>query len=153
MEWKELTHRQIVMLKAPCVDDEKAQWLDDHFIDFGTVIHRDGVDKNLRGMTVAHMHVDDFYYNLPEPPETDIVTVIQSVDYNKLKKIIDMRRHFHYYEDYRLYRYFEEEEERNNDSFIGKIHYSGSASDCIRMLSARYNKVNSAYRCRKRHRK
>lgn len=142
---------QIAMLKAACVD-EKAYCLDD-LIEFGTVIHRDGVDKNLRSMTVAHMHVDDFYYNLPEPPETDIVTVIQSVDYDKLKKIIDIRRHFHYYEDYRLYRYFEEEEERNNDSFIGKIHYSGSASDCIRMLSARYNKVNSAYRCRKRHRK
>ena len=152
MEWKELTNRQIALLKAPCVD-EKAHCFDD-LVEFGTVIHRDGVDKNLRGMTVAHMHVDDFYYNLPEPPETDIVTVIQSVDYDRLKKVLDVRRHTHYLFDSWGSGYLEElKEERNNDSLIGKIHYSGSASDCIRMLSARYNKVNSAYRCRKRHRK
>lgn len=144
--------RQIEQIKAQCVD-EKARRDDDYFIELDTVIHRDGVDKNLRGMTVTNMCIDDFYYNVPEPPETDIVTVIQSVDYDKLKKIIDMRRQFHYYEDYRLYRYFEEEEERNNDSLIGKIHYSGSASDCISMLSARYNKANSTHRRRKRHRK
>jgi hypothetical protein len=143
---------QIAMLKAACVD-EKAYCLDD-LVEFGTVIHRDGVDKNLRGMTVAHMHVDDFHYNLPDPPETDIVTVIQSVDYDKLKKVLDVRRHTHYLFDSWGSGYLEElKEERNNDSLIGKIRYSGSASDCIRMLSARYNKANSAYRCRKRHRK
>lgn len=138
-----------MMFRTPCVNESSVEDLAKLSID----IHRDGVDKNLRGMDTHHMYIDDFYYNLPKSPETDIVTIIQSVDYDRLKKIIDVRRHFHYYEDYRLYRYFEEEEERNNDSLIGKIHYSDSVSDCVGMLSARYNKAASALRSRKRHRK
>lgn len=146
--------RQIEQLKAQCVDEKARRDDDCYFIELDTVIHRDGVDKNLRGMTVTNMHVDDFYYNVPDPPETDIVTVIQSVDYTDLlKKIGDARMHTHYYFDSMIFEYLEKKEERNNDSLVGKIHYSSSASDRIGMFSARYNKANSTHRRRKRHRK
>ena len=149
--YKELKVPERIMLRPPCVDESSAEDLTELSIS----IHHDGVDKNLRGMTVAHMYIDDFYYNLSEPPETDIVTVIQSVDYDRLKKVSDVRRHIHYLDSWgsRYLDLDELKEERNNDSIVGKIHYSDSASDSIGMLSTRYNKVASTRRCRKRHRK
>ncbi len=140
-----------IMLRLQCEDESAVKDLTKLSIS----IHHDGVDKNLRGMTVAHMYVDDFYYNLPEPPETDIVTVIQSVDYDRLKKILDVRRHIHYLDSWgsRYLDLDELKEERNHDSLVGEIHYNNSVSNCIGMLSARYNKAASTRRCRKRHRK
>lgn len=140
-----------IMLRPPCVDETSAEDLTKLSIS----IHHDGVDKNLRGMTVAHMYVDDFYYNLPELPETDVVDIIQSVDYDRLKAMLDVRRHIHYLDSWgsRYLDLDELKEERNNDSVIGKVHYSSSVSDSISMLSTSYNKIDSARRCRKRHRK
>lgn len=140
-----------IMLRPPCVDETSSEDLTKLSIS----IHHDGVDKNLRGMTVAHMHIDDFYYNLPEPPETDVVDIIQSVDYDRLKAMLDVRRHIHYLDSWGS-RYLDLEElkeERNNDSVIGKVHYSSSVSNSISMLSTSYNKADSARRCCKRHRK
>lgn len=149
--YEELKGIERIMLRPPCIDESSVEDLTKLSIS----IHHDGVDKNLRGMTVDHMYIDDFYYNLPEPPETDIVTVIQSVDYDKLKKMLDVRHHIHYLDSWgsRYLDLDELKEERNNDSLVGEIHYNDSVSDCISMLSARYNKADSARRCRKRHRK
>lgn len=140
-----------IMLRPPCVDETSAEDLTKLSIS----IHHDGVDKNLRGMTVTHMYIDDFYYNLPEPPETDVVDIIQSVDYDRLKAMLDVRRHIHYLDSWgsRYLDLDELKEERNNDSVIGKVHYNSSVSDSIGMLSTSYNKIDSARRCRKRHRK
>ena len=149
--YKELNGMERIMLRPPCVDETSAEDLTKLSIS----IHHDGVDKNLRGMTVTHMYIDDFYYNLPEPPETDVVDIIQSVDYDRLKAMLDVRRHIHYLDSWgsRYLDLDELKEERNNDSVIGKVHYSSSVSDSIGMLSTRYNKTDSARRCRKRHRK
>lgn len=100
----------------------------DCFVVMPMTIHRDGIDKNLRGMTIKNMCVDDYYFESKrkevEPPPTDIVTIIQSVDYSDLiKKINDARMHTHYYFDSMIFEYLEEKEEKKNDTHIGKIRY------------------------------
>lgn len=139
-----------IMLRPQCEDESAVKDITKFSID----IHRDGVDKNLRGMTVAHMYVDDFYYNLPEPPETDIVTVIQSVDYDRLKKILDVRRHIHYLDSWgsRYLDLDELKEERNNDSLIGKVSYRCSIPCNNGMHDTNHNENVSALRRRLRHR-
>lgn len=139
-----------IMPRPQCEDESAVKDITKFSID----IHRDGVDKNLRGMTVAHMYVDDFYYDLPEPPETDIVTVIQSVDYDRLKKMLDVRRHIHYLDSWGS-RYLDLDklkEERNNDSLIGKVSYRCSIPCNNGMHDTNHTENVSALRRRLRHR-
>lgn len=86
-------------LKALCDDSVNAANTDESVkadidrICTSMTIHKDGVES-LRGMTVAHAYIDDFYYNLPEPTEIDTISIIQSVDYDKLKNVLDESRRY-----------------------------------------------------------
>ena len=133
---------QIAMLKTQCFDD---------LVEFDTVIHRDGVDKNLRCMTVAHMYVDDTY-NLPEPPDATVIEVIQSVDYERLNRIVDCFSYSHRISDALIMNYMMQEKEgKNNDINTGKVGYRCSIPYNNGMYNTNHNENVPARGRRFRH--
>lgn len=138
-----------IMLRPQCEDESAVEDLTKLSID----IHRDGVDKNLRGMTVVHMYVDDFYYNLPEPPSITTIEVIQTTDYERLSRIADYYSYSHHLMDaFVLDAMIQEKEERNNDSLIGKVSYRCSIPCNNGMHDTNHNENVSALRRCLRHR-
>ena len=130
----------------------------DCFVVMPMTIHRDGIDKNLRGMTVKNMYVDDHYFESKkkevDPPPTDIVTIIQSVNYTDLiKKISDARMHTHYYFDSTIFKFLEvKKEEKKNDTHIGKIRYCCRIPRNTGMHALNNTKGVSALKSRNGHR-
>lgn len=137
-----------IMLRPQCEDESAVKDITKFSID----IHRDGVDKNLRGMTVTHMYVDDFY-NLPEPPSTTVIEVIQTTDYERLSRLTDYYSYSHHLMDaFILDAMIQEKEERNNDSLIGKVSYRCSIPCNYGMHDTNHTENVSALRRRLRHR-
>lgn len=140
---------RMYMYKVPCVDESAVE----DRIRFSIDIHRDGVDKNLRGMSVAHMYIDDFYYNLPEPPDTTAIEVIQTTDYERLSRIADYYSYSHHLVDaFVLDAMMREKEEKNNDTIIGKVSYRCSIPCNNGMHDTNHTENVSALRRRLRHR-
>jgi hypothetical protein len=161
IEWKELTPRQLRLLSDASVNtanslkelaNNSVKAVIDRRIRTSMTIHKDGMDKNLRGMTVTHMYVDDFYYNLPEPPDTTAIEVIQTTNYERLNRIADYYSYSHYLIDaFVLDAMMEEKEEKNNDTVIGKISYRCSIPYNNGMYNTNHNENVPARRRRFRH--
>lgn len=124
----------------------------DCFVVSPMTIHRDNIDKNLRGMTATHMYVDDSYYNLPEPPDTTAIEVIQTTDYERLKRIADHYSYSHCIVDAFILDAMIEEKEKNNDITVSKISYRCSIPYNYRMHNPNHNENVSARRRHSRHR-
>lgn len=135
-----------VMFRPPCVDESSAEDLTKFSID----IHRDGIDLNLRGMRACSMLIDDFHHEIPDPPKTDIVTIIKSVDYDRLEKLLTTRRHTHYLMDSSILRYLEEKGD-TNDTYISKTRCISGISSHSGMYAANGHKAVTAFRRRNRH--
>lgn len=148
----------LIETSKTCQDEQIKVQCSDAYLT-GVSIHHDGADKTLRGMTVTNMYVDDFYYNLPEPPETDIISVIQSVDYERLttKRLADVHTGFYLGRlidaiildsmllDYML-------EEKDNDDMVAKVTYRCSMPYNNCMHDTNSDKNIPALRRRFRHR-
>lgn len=124
----------------------------DCFVVSPMTIHHDGINKNLKGMTIKNMCVDDFYYNLPEPPDTTTIEVIQSTDYERLNRIADYYSYSHYLIDSLVLDAMIEEKEKNNDITVSKISYRCSIPYNDRMHNPNHNENVPARRRRFRHR-
>lgn len=124
----------------------------DCFVVSPMAIHRDSNNKNLRGMTNVHMYVDDFYYNLPEPPDTTAIEVIRSTDYERISRISDYYSHSHYLIDAFVLDAMMEEKEKNNDNTVGKVSYRCSIPYNYRMHDPNHNENVPARGRRFRHR-
>lgn len=124
----------------------------DCFVVSPMTIHHDNIDKNLRGMTATHMYVDDFYYNLPEPPDTTAIEVIQNTDYERLKRIADYYSYSHYLIDAFVLDAMIEEKEKDNDITVSKISYRCSIPYNYRMHNPNHNENVPARRRHSRHR-
>lgn len=124
----------------------------DCFVVSPMTIHHDNIDKNLRGMTATHMYVDDFYYNLPEPPDTTAIEVIQNTDYERLKRIADYYSYSHYLVDAFVLDAMIEEKEKDNDITVSKISYRCSIPYNYRMHNPNHNENVPARRRHSRHR-
>ena len=124
----------------------------DCFVVSPMTIHRDDIDKNLRGMTATHMYVDDFYYNLPEPPDTTAIEVIQTTDYERLSRIADFYSYSHHLMDAFVLDAMIEEKEKNNDITVSKISYRCSIPCNNGMHDTNHTEIVSALRRRLRHR-
>lgn len=124
----------------------------DCFVISPMTIHRDDIDKNLRGMTATHMYVDDFYYNLPEPPDTMAIEVIQTTDYERLKRIADYYSYSHYIIDAFVLDAMIEEKEKNNDITVSKVSYRCSIPYNNGMYNTNHNENVPARRRHSRHR-
>lgn len=138
---------RMYMYKVPCVDESAVE----DPTKFGMIIHRDGIDLNLRGMRACSMSIDLFNHEIPEPPETDIVTIIKSVDYDRIEKLLTTRRHTHYLMDSSILRYLEEKGD-TNDTYISKINGISGISSRSDMYAANNHKVVPTTRRRHRHR-
>lgn len=129
----------------------------DCFVVSPMTIHRDGIDKNLRGMTATHMYVDEFY-NLPEPPDITAIEVIQTTDYERLSRIADYYSYSHHLMDafildaFILDAMIEEKEKKNNDTITGKVSYRCSIPCNNGMYDTNHNENVSTLRRRLRHR-
>ena len=137
---------RMYMYRVPCVDESAVE----DRTKFGMVIHRDGIDLNLRGMRACSMSIDLFNHEIPDPPETDIVTIIKSVDYERIEKILATRRHTHYLMDSSIFRYLEEKGD-TNDNHISKTYCISGISSHHDMYATNNHKVNPTTRRRNRH--
>ena len=156
IECKELTPRQLQLLRANDRSNDVANMLKElnksDCVRTSMIIHKDGVDKNLRGMTIEHMYIDDFYYNLPEPPDTTAIEVIQTTDYERISRIADYYSYSHYLIDAFVLDAMIEEKEKNNDITVSKISYRCSIPYNNGMYNTNHNENVPARRRHSRHR-
>jgi hypothetical protein len=138
---------RMYMYKVPCVDESAVE----DPTKFGMVIHRDGIDLNLRGMRACSMSIDLFNHEIPDPPERDIVSIIKSVDYDRIEKLLTTRRHTHYLFDSSILRYLEEKGD-TNVTYISKINGISGISSHSDMYAANNHKIVPTTRRRHRHR-